>query len=52
MSETLFSLMRIGFAAYQIQFTTILGRSALVWVSVTPDQYMACLQDLAEDMDF
>ena len=29
MSETLFSLMRIGFAAYQIQFTTILGKSAL-----------------------
>ena len=29
MSETLYSLIRIGFAAHQIQFTSILGKSAL-----------------------
>ena len=29
MSEILYSLMRIGFASHQIQFTSILGKSAL-----------------------
>ena len=33
-SETLYSLLRTGCADHQIQFTSIIGKSALVWVSV------------------